>query len=86
MRSKEGQSRVRVEEKFEIRGFRRFFIAAGGLSGALFAALATTVFGLAPLVFFPGAGSELYRGLGAVVLGGLLVLTLFTLNFFHWAC
>jgi len=46
VRSKEGQSRVRVEEKFEIRGFRRFFIAAGGLSGALFAALATTVLGL----------------------------------------
>jgi HAE1 family hydrophobic/amphiphilic exporter-1 len=31
------------------------------------------------LVFFPGAGSELYRGLGAVVLGGLLVSTFFTL-------
>ncbi len=40
---------------------------------------ATTVFGLAPLVFFPGAGSELYRGLGSVVLGGLLVSTIFTL-------
>ena len=39
----------------------------------------TTVFGLSPLVFFPGAGSELYRGLGAVVLGGLLVSTFFTL-------
>jgi HAE1 family hydrophobic/amphiphilic exporter-1 len=40
---------------------------------------ATTVFGLSPLVFFPGAGSELYRGLGAVVLGGLLLSTFFTL-------
>ena len=39
----------------------------------------TTVFGLAPLVLFPGAGSELYCGLGAVVLGGLLVSTFFTL-------
>ena len=39
----------------------------------------TTVFGLAPLVLFPGAGSELYRGLGSVVLGGLLVSTVFTL-------
>ena len=35
--------------------------------------------GLCPLVLFPGAGSELYRGLGAVVLGGLTVSTLFTL-------
>ena len=39
----------------------------------------TTVFGLLPLVLMPGAGSELYRGLGAVVLGGLIVSTLFTL-------
>ncbi len=45
----------------------------------IFMTTATTVFGLAPLVFFPGAGSELYRGLGAVVLGGLLVSTFFTL-------
>ena len=32
-----------------------------------------------PLVLLPGAGSELYRGLGAVVVGGLLVSTVFTL-------
>ncbi|MFH1920346.1 MAG: efflux RND transporter permease subunit [Planctomycetota bacterium] len=45
----------------------------------IFMTTSTTVLGLAPLVFFPGAGSELYRGLGAVVLGGLLVSTVFTL-------
>ncbi len=45
----------------------------------IFMTTATTVFGLSPLVFFPGAGSELYRGLGAVVLGGLLLSTFFTL-------
>ncbi|GIW94261.1 MAG: acriflavine resistance protein B [Pirellulaceae bacterium] len=39
----------------------------------------TTVLGLLPLVLFPGAGSELYRGLGSVVLGGLLVSMFFTL-------
>ena len=32
-----------------------------------------------PLVVWPGAGSELYRGLGSVVLGGLVVSTVFTL-------
>jgi HAE1 family hydrophobic/amphiphilic exporter-1 len=32
-----------------------------------------------PLVLFPGAGSELYRGLGSVVVGGLIVSTVFTL-------
>lgn len=36
-------------------------------------------FGLVPLVVSPGAGSELYRGLGSVLLGGLLISTVFTL-------
>ena len=31
------------------------------------------------MVLFRGAGSELYRGMGSVVLGGLLVSTIFTL-------
>jgi HAE1 family hydrophobic/amphiphilic exporter-1 len=37
------------------------------------------LFGLLPLVLAPGAGSELYRGLGSVLLGGLVVSTNFTL-------
>jgi HAE1 family hydrophobic/amphiphilic exporter-1 len=45
----------------------------------IFMTTITTLLGLCPLVLFPGAGSELYRGLGAVVLGGLVVSTLFTL-------
>lgn len=45
----------------------------------IFMTTTTTIFGLAPLVLFPGAGSELYRGLGSVVLGGLLISTVFTL-------
>jgi len=39
----------------------------------------TSVGGMLPLVLMPGSGSELYRGLGAVVVGGLLVSTVFTL-------
>ncbi len=39
----------------------------------------TSVGGMLPLVLMPGSGSELYRGLGAVVVGGLLVSTIFTL-------
>lgn len=39
----------------------------------------TTMAGLLPLVLSPGQGSELYRGIGAVVLGGLLLATLLTL-------
>ena len=41
----------------------------------------TTLFGLSPLVFYPGAGTELYRGLGAIVLFGLLFSTIITLTF-----
>jgi multidrug efflux pump subunit AcrB len=41
----------------------------------------TTVFGIAPLVFLPGAGTELYRGVGAIVMFGLLFATLVTLTF-----
>ncbi len=32
----------------------------------------TTLCGLSPLVFLPGAGTELYRGVGAIVLFGIL--------------
>ena len=45
----------------------------------IFMSVSTSVFGMLPLVLFPGAGSELYRGLGSVVVGGLVVSTLFTL-------
>ena len=41
----------------------------------------TTLFGLAPLVFIPGAGVELYRGVGAIVLFGLLFSLLVSLSF-----
>jgi len=39
----------------------------------------TSVGGMIPLVLLPGSGSELYRGLGAVIVGGLLLSTFFTL-------
>lgn len=39
----------------------------------------TSVLGMCPLVIMPGAGSELYRGLGSVVLGGLVVSTVLTI-------
>ena len=39
----------------------------------------TTVFGMLPLVLFAGAGAELYRGLAAVIIGGMILSTLFTL-------
>lgn len=45
----------------------------------IFMSTLTSLFGMLPLVLFPGAGSELYRGLGAVVLGGLALSAVLTL-------
>jgi HAE1 family hydrophobic/amphiphilic exporter-1 len=47
----------------------------------IFMSTATSLFGLVPLIIFPGAGSELYRGIGVVVFSGLLLSTLLTLFF-----
>jgi multidrug efflux pump subunit AcrB len=41
----------------------------------------TTVFGILPLVVIPGAGTELYRGVGAIVLFGLLFATFVSIVF-----
>lgn len=45
----------------------------------IFMSAFTSVMGMLPLILFPGAGSELYRGLGSVIVGGLIVSTIFTL-------
>ncbi len=72
---------------------RRFIQSQGmQVKEAVFAALskrlkpilmstATTIFGLAPLVLIPGEGTELYRGVGVIVLSGIMVSTLLTLTF-----
>jgi HAE1 family hydrophobic/amphiphilic exporter-1 len=44
----------------------------------IYMSASTSIFGMLPLVLFPGAGSELYRGLGSVILGGIAVSTVFT--------
>jgi multidrug efflux pump subunit AcrB len=38
----------------------------------------TAVLGMAPLIFLPGLGAEIYRGLAAVVAGGMIVGTCIT--------
>jgi len=45
----------------------------------IFMTTLTTILGMVPLVFRPGPGSELYQGLGAIIIGGLAVSTVFTL-------
>jgi HAE1 family hydrophobic/amphiphilic exporter-1 len=44
----------------------------------IYMSASTSIFGMLPLVLFPGPGSELYRGLGSVIIGGLAVSTIFT--------
>ena len=45
----------------------------------IFMSTLTSVFGMLPLVLFPGAGSELYKGVGSVILGGLSLSAILTL-------
>jgi multidrug efflux pump subunit AcrB len=39
----------------------------------------TSIGGMLPLLLMPGAGTELYRGMAAVIVGGMSVSTVFTL-------
>jgi multidrug efflux pump subunit AcrB len=41
----------------------------------------TSICGMLPLLLIPGAGAELYRGIAAVIVGGMCVSTIFTLIF-----
>jgi hypothetical protein len=67
----EGRTRIRVEERYEIRGFRRLFPVAGGLSGAVFGAIAASVLGIAdatlPALLIP----FMAMGIGGGVFGSI---------------
>ncbi len=45
----------------------------------IFMSSLTSIFGMLPLLLMPGIGSVIYRGLAAVIVGGMVVGTLFTL-------
>ncbi len=45
----------------------------------IFMSTLTSIFGMLPLLLMPGTGSVIYRGLAAVIVGGMAVSTLFTL-------
>ncbi|SEL86264.1 hydrophobic/amphiphilic exporter-1, HAE1 family [Colwellia chukchiensis] len=42
----------------------------------------TSLFGMLPLMLVPGVGSEIYRGLAAVIVGGMAISAVFTLVLF----
>ena len=45
----------------------------------IFMSTLTSLFGMLPLLIVPGAGSEIYRGMAAAIVGGMAVSTMFTL-------
>lgn len=45
----------------------------------IFSSTLTSIFGMLPLVVIPGAGTEIYRGLGAAIVGGMAISFVFTL-------
>ena len=45
----------------------------------IFMSTLTSLFGMLPLLLVPGAGSEIYRGMAAAIVGGMSVSTIFTL-------
>jgi hypothetical protein len=65
VKSREGKTRIRVEEMFEIRAWRKLFVAAGGFSGALMAGVLAMFFGVgagAPVLLIPLAGMGIAGG------------------------
>ena len=45
----------------------------------IFMSTLTSIFGMLPLMLIPGVGSEIYRGLATVIVGGMSVSAVFTL-------
>ena len=45
----------------------------------IFMSTLTSIFGMLPLLLMPGTGSVIYRGLAAVIVGGMCFSTVFTL-------
>ena len=65
------------EEKLDLR--RAIVASVESRIRPIFMSTLTSIFGMLTLVLRPGPGSELYQGLGSVVVGGLAVSTVFTL-------
>ena len=45
----------------------------------IFMSTLTSIFGMLPLMLIPGVGSEIYRGLATVIVGGMTICAMFTL-------
>jgi len=47
----------------------------------IYMSTATSIFGMLPLMLLPGEGAEIYRGLAAVIIGGMTFSALFSLSY-----
>jgi len=65
--AREGQSRVCVEEKYEIAGFKRAFLPLGALLGIALAAIIGGLLGLPDGVLIPGAALGLIGAVWSVI-------------------
>jgi multidrug efflux pump subunit AcrB len=65
---REGSSRHQAVEQALLTRLRPIFMSTF-----------TSIFGMLPLLLMPGDGSVIYRGLAAVIVGGMCVSTVFTL-------
>ncbi|MDO7253436.1 efflux RND transporter permease subunit [Helicobacter cappadocius] len=65
-------------KEYKIPAFESVIKATQSRLSPIYMSMLTSVFGLLPLVLFAGSGSEIYRGLGAVIVGGLVFSTIIT--------
>ncbi|PAF47177.1 hypothetical protein BKH41_07810 [Helicobacter sp. 12S02232-10] len=65
-------------KEYKIPAYESVLNATQSRLSPIYMSMLTSVFGLLPLVLFAGSGSEIYRGLGAVIIGGLVFSTLIT--------
>jgi multidrug efflux pump subunit AcrB len=65
---REGTSRHQAVEQALLTRLRPIFMST-----------LTSIFGMLPLLLMPGDGSVIYRGLAAVIVGGMCISTVFTL-------
>jgi HAE1 family hydrophobic/amphiphilic exporter-1 len=72
-----GESETDIIEKMDYREAIRESVRTR--IRPIFMTSAAAIIGMSPLVIKSGAGSELYRGIGSVIIGGLVCSTLFTL-------
>ncbi|PAF42861.1 efflux RND transporter permease subunit [Helicobacter sp. 11S02596-1] len=71
------QARINFKE-YAMNAHQAVINATQSRLAPIYMSMLTSVFGLLPLVLFAGSGSEIYRGLGAVIIGGLLFATIIT--------